>query len=53
FNRWGEVVYEIQNYRNQWDGRDVPDGTYYYELLVDGEKDPFTGHLTILSSGRR
>ena len=53
FNRWGQVIYEIQNYRNQWDGRDTPDGTYYYELLVEGDEEPYTGHLTILSSGRR
>jgi hypothetical protein len=26
----------------------VPDGTYYYEVIVDGKGDPFTGHVTIL-----
>ena len=53
FNRWGQVIYEIQNYRNQWDGRDAPDGTYYYELLIEGKNETYTGHVTILSSGRR
>ncbi|MFY9159257.1 gliding motility-associated C-terminal domain-containing protein [Aquirufa ecclesiirivi] len=45
YNRWGEVVYEMDNYQNNWggltdktiglltnDGR-LPDGTYYY--MVD------------------
>lgn len=50
FNRWGMVIYETRNYRNQWDGRDTPDGTYYYELLVDGDDQPHTGHVTILKT---
>ncbi len=51
FNRWGQIVYEASNYRNNWDGRDVSDGTYYYEVVVQGEPEPYTGHLTILNSG--
>jgi gliding motility-associated-like protein len=47
FNRWGMVVYETSNYRNNWKAADVPDGTYYYELLLqDGRA--YTGHLTLL-----
>jgi gliding motility-associated-like protein len=36
FNRWGEIVYQNENYLNDWDGtnykngKDVNDGTYYY-----------------------
>ncbi|MCB0849958.1 MAG: gliding motility-associated C-terminal domain-containing protein, partial [Bacteroidetes bacterium] len=34
YNRWGNLVYEKKNYRNNWDGRSnsnqiLPDGTYY------------------------
>ncbi|MCB9170398.1 MAG: choice-of-anchor L domain-containing protein [Flavobacteriales bacterium] len=47
YNRWGQVIYEQQNYKNNWDARDVNDGTYYYEVLVDG-KDPLIGALTIV-----
>lgn len=52
FNRWGQMVYSTVNYRNQWDGDDVTDGTYYYEVSVEGEDKPFTGHLTILNNKR-
>ncbi|MBK6775874.1 MAG: choice-of-anchor L domain-containing protein [Flavobacteriales bacterium] len=52
YNRWGQIVYEANNYRNQWDGDDVSDGTYYYEVQVDGEPKAFTGHLTILNNKR-
>ncbi len=47
FNRWGNRVFDTANYRNNWGGLDLPDGTYYYELkLKDGRN--FTGHVTIL-----
>ncbi|MEZ4739955.1 MAG: gliding motility-associated C-terminal domain-containing protein [Flavobacteriales bacterium] len=47
FNRWGMAVYEANNYRNNWTALGVPDGTYYYELVLqDGRA--YTGHLTLL-----
>ncbi len=45
FNRWGNVVYQSDNYQNDWDGRanqgivigdQLPDGTYYYIIRVNG-----------------
>lgn len=48
FNRWGQVVYEAKNYRNTWNATGVPEGTYYYEVLVDKHEKPYTGHVTIL-----
>ena len=53
FNRWGQVVYEKQNYQNDWRAPGLPDGTYFYEVKVDREPEPYTGHVTILSNGRR
>ncbi len=36
FNRWGDLIYETDNYQNDWDGTHrgiaVPDGTYFYIL---------------------
>lgn len=52
FNRWGNEVYSSTNYANNWEAKDLPDGTYYYEV-IDGRKgDRITGYLTILANGR-
>jgi gliding motility-associated-like protein len=37
FNRWGNLVYEAQNWNNRWDGRSqndlpLPQGTYFVQL---------------------
>jgi gliding motility-associated-like protein len=37
FNKWGQVVADIENYQNDWKGTDrydneLPDGAYYYSL---------------------
>lgn len=47
FNRLGKVVYEFSNYTNQWvgqtdDGDELPTGTYFYVLLLNGD-DPVFG----------
>ena len=51
FNRWGNKVFEKEGYRNNWDGhyqgRMLPDGTYFY-LLEDGKGKTYTGYLQIL-----
>ncbi len=47
YGRWGNKVYEARNYRNQWKADDLPDGTYYYVLMLnDGEEH--AGHITVL-----
>ena len=37
FNRWGEKVYEVDNYNNDWDGDGLVDGTYFYIFKAVGE----------------
>lgn len=32
FNRWGTLVYETKDYHNDWSGKSLPDGVYYYLL---------------------
>lgn len=34
YNRWGNMVYQSKNYRNDWDGRGLNEGTYYYLLKL-------------------
>jgi len=47
YNRLGALVFEQQNYVNQWrgqadNGNDLPTGTYFYVINLDGE-DPVYG----------
>jgi len=58
YNRWNVLVYEIEGYsvlqeERRWKGtwqdeKDLPDGTYYYHLILnDTEKREFNGFLEI------
>jgi gliding motility-associated-like protein len=38
FNRWGVLVKEYSNYNNEFDGKGVSDGTYYYFMKEAGGK---------------
>lgn len=46
FNRWGGVVFETSRYNNDWDGDNLPVGTYFYILQLPNGED-FTGPVTI------
>lgn len=47
FNRWGNVVYQSNDYDNLWTGNSISDGVYYYDLLLpDGNK--YKGWLQVL-----
>jgi gliding motility-associated-like protein len=39
YNRWGNEVYSSNNYQNNWNGNDLPDGTYFYVVVVKTGKD--------------
>lgn len=56
YNRWGQVVYQQNDYKNDWDGtanvgigatgQGLPDGTYFYRIqLSDGRE--FVRFLTL------
>ncbi|MEM9980869.1 MAG: Ig-like domain-containing protein [Bacteroidota bacterium] len=55
FNRWGNIIYESEDYLNNWDGTSnrglrvgemIPDGTYFYIAEFDsGER--FSRYITI------
>ncbi len=53
-DRWGNIVFETENYKNEWNGKDkhgkpVMDGVYTY--MVQTEKgDKFHGFVTIVDS---
>jgi gliding motility-associated-like protein len=52
YNRWGELVYEKDNYNDEWDGGKLPDGVYFYILKCQGywEEDIFRGSVSIYGS---
>lgn len=55
WNRWGDLVYESDNYQNQWDGTcqgpmcvgngNLPEGTYFYSMEIKGRT--ITGNITL------
>ncbi len=55
FNRYGNIVYKNDNYQNNWEGtyngKPVPDGTYYYTVTyttITNNTILMKGDLTIL-----
>lgn len=56
FNRWGNEVYNVTAYKNDWDGASLSEGTYYYifELrLHSGHWQTFKGFVTIVRNVNR
>ncbi len=49
YNRWGKLVYEDADYRNDWGGEDFEDGVYYYILEInDNTLGTMKGTITLL-----
>jgi len=51
FNRWGSLVYEVENYNNDWEGQSkggnpLPEDTYFYVLEIN-ESLSFQGYIVI------
>ncbi len=50
YNRWGNQVLQTNDYKNDWrgtfEGKDLPDGTYFY-VLDDGLGEVHTGYVVI------
>jgi gliding motility-associated-like protein len=47
FNRWGKNVYESTNYQNDWDGKSLSDGIYFFVITFIDYHDPMTGTVMI------
>jgi gliding motility-associated-like protein len=52
FNSYGKQIYSQKAYANDFDGTvngdKLPEGTYYYVISCDGNRDNFSGAITIL-----
>ncbi len=52
-NRWGNDVYEKKNYKNDWTGNGLVEGTYFYILrakTLAGVWDVYKGYVTLIRS---
>ena len=51
FNRWGQLVYETNDYQNDWGGtkdtEPLPDGVYYYAIGCDEERE-YKGSINLM-----
>jgi gliding motility-associated-like protein len=49
YNRWGSVVYQSDQYNNDWDGRGVPDGVYYgvVSIILNNQVVSIPFHVSI------
>lgn len=52
YNRYGIKVYDKENYINEWvgetnDGKQLPDGVYYYVITPNSDKETITGWIYI------
>ena len=57
FNRWGQKVYEADAYQNDWNGsankgvvlfgEQLPEGTYYYLINIEGEVETRKDFITL------
>lgn len=48
YNRWGSLVYNTDNYKNDWNGGGLPSGMYFYHLKHPDKKDKrYKGWLKI------
>lgn len=36
YNRWGGLVYESKDYKDDWTGNELAAGVYFYEVAVEG-----------------
>ncbi|WP_170302662.1 gliding motility-associated C-terminal domain-containing protein [Chitinophaga oryziterrae] len=51
FNRWGNTVYQSQNYQNNWSANGLSEGTYYYQFDLrntDGTIKTYKGWVMII-----
>ncbi|MCX2740668.1 ice-binding family protein [Pontibacter anaerobius] len=50
-NRWGNQVYHSKAYKNNWNGDNLSEGTYFYVVrvkLCDGQDKMFKGYVMIV-----
>jgi gliding motility-associated-like protein len=49
FDRWGALIFEDKDYKNNWSAKDYADGVYFY-IFTRADGKVFTGHFEKLGS---
>lgn len=49
YNRWGGLIYESSAYKNDWNGKNVSDGVYYYILDYPPAGKVYTGFVQVIA----
>lgn len=47
-NRWGDTVFYVNKYQNDWDGEELNDGTYFYNYISPCDEKEYKGWVQIL-----
>ena len=54
YNRWGNIVYQKNNYENEWEGENtggdpLPDGVYFavFRPTLSPGSEPLTGYVDL------
>jgi gliding motility-associated-like protein len=54
FNQYGKILYENEDYKNDWNGSfkgsKLPNGTYYYVVMKGGTEEEYKGTITLLGN---
>lgn len=47
-NRWGDVVYQSENYQNDWEAESISPGLYYYRIESECLAEAYNGWMKIM-----
>lgn len=51
FNRWGNKMFEIGDFKTRWNGQDASEGVYFFTYVItglNGETKEGQGHVTLI-----
>lgn len=48
FNRWGNEVFYAKNYKNDWNGADATEGTYFFRLIIHETGEDQQGYFQLI-----
>ena len=48
YNRWGKMIYHSESYQSNWEGNNLPVGTYFYVFSHECLNSTIKGRVTII-----